>query len=223
MLQTTTTLAELATKHPAASRVFYRHGFDFCCHGNRPLEEACKEAGIPAAAIVHEIEAEDRNYGDSHRWDERPLPDLISYIVTYYHRRLREELPLLVEMADKVERVHADKPSRPAGLRDHLTAVHSAVLDHLAKEERVLFPMILAGRESWVSGPIHMMEIEHDDHAESLKRTRMLTTNLIPPAEACTTWKALYKRLEEFELELMEHIHLENNVLFRRALCEGNR
>src|SRR5262249_7474807 len=103
----------------------------------------------------------------------------------------------------------------------HLQSIHLSVTDHLAKEETILFPMILAGRGRLAGPPIHVMEIEHRDHAENLQRTRLLTDNLNPPPEACSTWSALYLRLDDFEAELMEHIHLENNVLFRRALMEN--
>jgi regulator of cell morphogenesis and NO signaling len=98
--------------------------------------------------------------------------------------------------------------------------MHAAVLDHLYKEEAILFPMIEAGAGSRAAQPVHMMEIEHEDHGQSLRMIRKLTLNFTLPPEACATWAALYRRLEEFETELMEHIHLENNILFRRALCE---
>jgi regulator of cell morphogenesis and NO signaling len=221
MMETTqTTLAELAVKQPAASRVFHRHRLDFCCHGNRSLEDACDERGLAPESILREIENEERICGDIPRWDYRPIAELINYIVNHYHCRLREELPLLVAMASRVEQVHREKATCPRGLAAQLDLIHRAVLEHLAKEETVLFPMILAGRGSRASGPIHMMEIEHDDHGENLKKIRELTADLTAPVEACPTWKALYLRLEEFEAELMEHIHLENNVLFRRSLCE---
>jgi regulator of cell morphogenesis and NO signaling len=220
MIQTNTTLAELAIKHPAASRIFYANGLDFCCGGNRPLEEACEERGLTATGILDAIHAEDRACEDAPRWENRPLVELISHIVTFYHRRLREELPQLIAMAETVEQAHSDKPSRPAGLRDHLTAMHHAVLEHLEKEENVLFPMILGGRAANAAAPVHVMEIEHRDHAENLKTIRAITQDLTAPANACATWRALYLRLGNFEAELMEHIHLENNLLFRRALCE---
>ena len=88
------------------------------------------------------------------------------------------------------------------------------------KEEQILFPLIKAGRGAAAAPPIQVMELEHVEHAETLRRTRALTTNLVAPAEACPTWQALYLRLVQMEAELMEHIHLENNVLFRRCLCE---
>jgi regulator of cell morphogenesis and NO signaling len=213
------TLAELAVIHPAASRVFHRNQLDFCCHGQRPLADAAAERGLDAAAVLAEIQAEDAG-APSERWDEKALPLLIEFIVEHYHARLRTELPALVAMAARVEAVHADKASCPRGLAAHLTGAHANVLDHLAKEEQVLFPLILDGRGAMAAAPVSVLEAEHDDHAAALRKTRSLTDNLRPPQEACTTWKALYLRLEQFEAELMEHIHLENNVLFRRVLGE---
>jgi len=220
MLTTQTTLAELAVKQPAASRVFQRYRLDFCCHGNRPLQEACDEYGLASESVLAEIESEGRKGGEVSRWEDRPLSELIGWIVNYYHRRLREELPLLVAMAGRVEQVHRGKPACPRGLASHLELMHVAVLEHLFKEEAVLFPMIRAGAGPRAAAPVHTMEIEHEDHGESLRRIRELTSNFALPPEACTTWVALYQRLEGFEAELMEHIHLENNILFRRALCE---
>ena len=220
MIATQMTLAELAVKRPAASRVFHRHGLDFCCHGNRALEEACAERGLLSSSLLEEIANEERICGELPVWETRPLPQIISHVVGHYHTRLREELPLLIRMAERVEKVHAGKASCPRGLADHLHSMHTAVLEHLAKEELILFPMITGGRGTRASIPIHMLEVEHEDHGESLKKTRELTRDLAIPPEACATWSALYMRLGEFETELMEHIHLENNVLFRRALCE---
>jgi regulator of cell morphogenesis and NO signaling len=214
-----TTLADLAVTHPAASRVFLRHGLDFCCHGARPLAEACQPRGLAPEALLAEIAAEQATAADV-RWDERPIPELVDRLVGHYHRRLREELPELVALAAKVEARHADKASCPRGLRAHLEAVHLSVTDHLAKEEMVLFPMILAGRGAMAARPIHVMEAEHVDHGENLALTRRLTADLTPPAEACASWRALYLRLRALEAELMEHIHLENNVLFRRVLAD---
>jgi len=213
-----TTLADLAVTHPAASRVFRRLGLDFCCHGARPLAEACAERGLVAESVLADITAA---AGDAAtvRWDERPVPELVDHIVRYYHARLREELPELVALAAKVESRHAEKASCPRGLRAHLELVHEAVLEHLAKEEQILFPMILDGRGTMAAGPIHVMEAEHDDHGQNLEKTRRLTANLVAPEEACPTWRALYLRLEQLEAELMDHIHLENNVLFRRVLA----
>lgn len=217
-MNVTTTLADLATTHPGASRVFHRYGLDFCCGGRRPLADVCEEQGLSAAFLLSEIEAEQAVTSNRTRWDEQPIPDVINHIVRVYHARLRAELPELVALAQRVESRHGTKPSCPRGLAAHLTATADHAFSHMAKEEQVLFPLLLEGGAALASGPIRQMEVEHDDHAANLVRTRELTGNLTLPAEACPTWRALYVRLEALEAELMEHIHLENHVLFPRAL-----
>jgi len=217
-MKSTTTLADLATTHPSASRVFHRYGLDFCCGGRRPLADVCHERGLDQAAILDAIDRESATEGAGQRWDEAPIPDLVAFIVSRYHERLREELPQLIALASKVETKHAEKASCPRGLGQHLTNVHENVLMHLSKEEKVLFPLILDGVGRMAAGPIRVMEQEHDDHREGLLRTRVLTDDLTPPGEACTSWRALYLRLDALEADLMEHIHLENNVLFPRVL-----
>ena len=214
----TTTLAELAVTHPAAARVFYRHRLDFCCGGRRPLAEACRERDIDPQAILDAIEAENPMVGERIRWEEAPLNVLVAHIVETYHRRLRLALPDLVAMARKVEARHGAKPECPAGLTAHLEAMYASVLDHLRKEEQILFPLIVAGMGWRASAPVHVMELEHEHHGDDLQGIRRLTNDLTPPPNACPTWRALYLGLQQLEEELMEHIHLENNVLFRRAL-----
>jgi regulator of cell morphogenesis and NO signaling len=145
---------------------------------------------------------------------------LVAFIVNTYHRRLRESLPELIRMATKVEMRHADKASCPRGLAAHLIAMHESMLEHLAKEEQVLFPLIANGQGRVAAGPVHVMEMEHEEHARALQTLRRLTTDFTPPADACVTWRALYLGLQQLEEELMLHVHLENNVLFRRALIE---
>jgi regulator of cell morphogenesis and NO signaling len=214
----TSTLAELATTVPAAAQVFYRHGLDFCCGGRRPLDEACAARGIDVDAVLKDIDAESAT-AVSERWDTRPFSELIDRIVGFYHARLRQGLPELIAMSEKVEMRHAEKPNVPAGLGALLRRVEADVLDHLAKEEQVLFPLILAGRGRDAVGPVHVLELEHAGHKEDLLAIRALTDGITPPPHACVTWRALYLGLQQFEQELMEHIHLENNVLFQRALA----
>jgi len=219
MLNQNPTLADLAITHPGASRIFLKHGLDFCCHGRRPLEEACSEKGLDPSSILKEISNEEAS-GSLSELARKPIEELIDFIESHYHTRLRAELPELIAMADKVERVHASKPTCPRGLASHLRMIHEAILDHMAKEEQVLFPMIRSGNRNRAAAPIRVMEQEHEDHGRSLEHLRALTDEFIAPADACPTWKALYLRLNRVSDELMEHIHLENNVLFPRVLCE---
>lgn len=211
-------LADLAIRIPGASRVFHRHRLDFCCGGRRSLREACGAAGLDVEALLGELAAEERGAPAHADWDARPLEALIDHIVLHYHAALRLELPALRAMAQKVERVHAEKPQVPRGLAAHLAAMQQDVEEHLAKEEQVLFPLLRAGVSAGAAAPISVLEHEHDEHGEALRITRALTDDLQPPPHACTTWRALYLRLAELERDLMDHIHLENNVLFPRAL-----
>ncbi|MFG0316492.1 MAG: iron-sulfur cluster repair protein YtfE [Planctomycetota bacterium JB042] len=217
---TSPTLAHLATTLPGASRVFARHRLDFCCHGDRPLADACRERDLDPASVRAEIEAERREDETFDRWDERPLAELIDHVLERYHAAHREELPRLVAMAQKVEAVHAERPDRPVGLHAHLVGMADELESHMQKEEQILFPLLRAGRGALAQAPIQVMETEHEDHARNLELTRSLTHDLTPPEDACGTWRALYLGLEELETEIMRHVHLENHVLFPRAVTE---
>jgi regulator of cell morphogenesis and NO signaling len=218
MIAANQTLGQVATAHPASTLVFLRHRLDFCCGGGRRLDEACRDKGLDPENIIREIESE----GSSRpleRWDSKPLPDLVHFILTRYHEPLRADLPALIEAARRVERVHRNKPSCPAGLAALLARLAAELELHMLKEEQALFPVIRSGRGgALVHMPIRVMMEEHDDHGATLRRLRALATGFAPPPEACATWRALYAGLEKLEAELMEHIHLENNVLFPRAL-----
>ncbi|MEZ4271316.1 MAG: iron-sulfur cluster repair protein YtfE [Myxococcota bacterium] len=220
MIDANDTLGTLATMHPAATAVFLRHRLDFCCGGGQRLDEACRAAGIDPTVVTAEIAAESGGATDEpQRWNTQPLPELIDHILTRYHEPLRKDLPALVEAAKKVERVHGAKATCPHGLAEQLERLYAEVGNHLAKEEQVLFPALRSGnRGQRVHMPIRVMMQEHEDHGVNLKHIREITADFELPAEACATWRALYGGLEKLESELMEHIHLENNVLFPRAL-----
>jgi regulator of cell morphogenesis and NO signaling len=214
-----TTLADLAVAHPAAARVFYANRLDFCCGGRLSLTDACRARGLDAHAILDEIRRAEAAAEPPARWELAPTQALVDHIVTHYHHRLRESLPHLVNMARLVEARHHDNVSCPVGLTALLEYVHRSVLDHLEREEVILFPAIVRRTGARMSAPVYVMELEHEHHKSDLLRIRALTSDLTPPADACTTWRALYTGLQQFEQELMEHIHLENNILFRRALA----
>jgi regulator of cell morphogenesis and NO signaling len=221
-MQTSTSLADLARTQPSATRVFMRHRLDFCCGGRKSLADACASRGLDADAILGELDAEARRGDDPPSWERRSLAELADHIESHYHAALRKDLPRLIDAAHKVERVHADKPGVPAGLADVLVAFFTEMEQHMQKEERVLFPMLRRGvRGEGVSMPVRVLEREHDGHREYLGRIRELTGDLQIPPHACATWTALYQGLEHIEAELMQHIHLENNILFARATREG--
>ena len=214
----TESLGALASRYPAASRVFRSVGLDYCCGGRQTLAEACRERDLDLNTVLQALRSEPpRPEGE---WERKPLPTLVHHILERYHESLRRELPELRQMAETVEAKHADKENCPRGLAAHLAGIHEAVEDHLAKEEQILFPMILAGRGAMAGGPVQVMEAEHVEHGANLARTRALAHDLIPPLDACATWQALYLRLGILEADLMDHIHLENHILFPRALYE---
>jgi len=219
VIESASTLKKIATDLPAAARVFARHRLDFCCHGQRSLAEACVEKGIDPGALAEEIERAS-SQSSLPSWAGRPSSELIDFILQRYHAGLRDEVAGLLALAEKVERVHAEKPACPRGLAAHLGQVLSALESHLDKEEQILFPLIRAGGGADARTPISVMMREHEDHGASLSRTRELTNDLVAPPEACGSWRALYQGLARLETDLMEHIHLENNVLFPGALRE---
>jgi regulator of cell morphogenesis and NO signaling len=219
MMTTERTLGELVTANPSAAKVFHRYGLDFCCGGKQSLEQACAHEGVDAEAVLREIEVAGVTVQDNARWDRRPVEELVNHILDRYHAPLRTQIPRLIDLARKVEQAHADKPDRPAGLADLLVDIRTAVESHLGKEEQILFPLILAGRGQNARMPVQMMIQEHEDHGRNLHRIRELTNNLQLPDYACASWRELYRALAELEVELMDHIHLENNILFPRALA----
>ena len=209
-------LAELATAWAGASRVFLRHGLDFCCQGKQTVADACRRKGLSTEQVLDELRAELRPPGAGERVDDLATPALITYILERFHAGHRAELPRLVQMAERVEHVHGDKPECPRGLAAHLRHIARELDLHMQKEEQVLFPMILGGTLGFVHGPIEVMRHEHDEHGRNLARLRELAQDFVPPAAACGTWRALFLGLQELESEVMQHIHLENHVLFTR-------
>ena len=209
------TLAELAVSYPTASRIFQRHRLDFCCKGNRSLDAACKDVKLDPSNVLAEIlESEEPTIN----WNEASLPDLVAHVVTRYHRPATLELSDLISMAERVEARHGEKPQCPKGLTALLNRWSEDLLSHMQKEERVLFPLFLGGHSKNARAPVQVMEAEHSAHGEALTEIRRLTDNFFPPEGACSTWRALYLRLESFERDLMEHIALEQEVLFPRGL-----
>lgn len=214
-------VGQIAAEEPLATRVFERHGIDYCCGGGIPLHEACEQNGLDPNAVREEIRAEvERSGAAEERWDEAPLADLVTHILAAYHQPLYEELPQLEAMARKVADVHRDKaPEMLSELLSVYLGLKAELEQHMAKEEQILFPMIQRGQGSMAEGPVFVMQGEHEEAAKALRRLRSLTNAYTVPEEACNTWRALWHRLEALEESLHQHIHLENNILFPRALA----
>ena len=177
---------------------------------------------VRAAAELLESIAEDRSVLAAVPQEDRTRLLRAAGLVSRPDAVARRQLVKEAKRQRKVERVHADKPGAPLGLADVLTEFWVEMQQHMMKEERVLFPMLRAGaRGPQVYMPVRVMEHEHDEHAAHLEKIRELTSNLEIPPHACATWTALYRGLRALEAELLEHIHLENNVLFPRAAGNG--
>ena len=219
-ITTESQVGRIATEHPLATRVFARYGIDFCCGGGIPLAEACGSRGVDANAVVEEIRRElEASPTALERWDEAPLGHLVTHILTAYHRPLEEELPRLETMARKVLEVHREKePEMLPELVSAFVKLKAELEEHMAKEEQILFPMIERGEGAMAEGPVSVMEAEHLEAGAALRRLRELTHDYQVPAQACNTWRALWHGLAALETSLHEHIHLENNILFPRAL-----
>ena len=221
----TTTIADIASELPTSVRVFQRHGIDFCCGGKKPIGVVCREHGLDFTEMTRAIEASRDTVGtDTRDWSREPLSTLTAHIVTVYHQPLREELPRLKAMAERVARVHGGKALYLARLEAIVAELYTDLLTHMRKEEMMLFPAIDelargdAGRVFPIDGPIHVMEYEHDHAGSLLEELRVITGGYHVPDWACATTRALYQGLAELEAAMHVHVHLENNVLFPRAL-----
>lgn len=215
-----TTVGQIATEHPLATRVFSRHNIDYCCGGGSSLGEVCNQNSLDTDVILAEIQNEIKSQGGSDKqWDKESLTDLIDHILINYHRPLDEELPRLEYMVNKVYNVHGDKnPEMFSELRQVYLTLINELKAHMMKEEQILFPMIKRGAGGMANGPINVMLQEHDSAGNALKKIRELTNNYQLSEQACNTWRALWHGLEALEEALHHHIHLENNILFPRAL-----
>jgi regulator of cell morphogenesis and NO signaling len=222
------TIAEIVTDDISKAGVFKKFGLDFCCGGGRTIQDACAKKGVDVNALISELEKPTKEKGTKNlNFNDWPLHLLVDYIIEVHHNYVRENLPVIVEFAEKVARVHGHADEE---LHDIKGLVDDMAMDlnlHMQKEEMVLFPFVknISGKTKLeegeanmvINGPIRMMEIEHDNVGEIIKKLRTLSHDFTPPGHACNTYKALYFKLEEFEDDLFNHIHLENNILFKKV------
>ncbi|MCX6968024.1 MAG: iron-sulfur cluster repair di-iron protein [Verrucomicrobia bacterium] len=222
------TVGELVAERPGRSRIFQSFKIDFCCQGARTLREACEGKNIALSAVVEQLEAEltDKT-APAHNPADLPLDELAGYIVETHHAFLRRELPRLHVMTERVAKVHGPHAPSLVELFDTFVGVEEELTSHMAKEEQILFPAVVALSKGTAAlrsleGPIAQMIHEHETVGAALERMRYLTDGFVPPPEACNTYRALFAGLQEFEEDLHRHIHLENAVLFpgAKALAE---
>lgn len=210
-------LGSIACDIPGATRIFHEHRLDFCCGGRTTLRDAASRKGLDADAIASALGELQVCPGISRDWRQASASELIDHILMRFHSRHRQQLPELVRLARRVEHVHGDRPDCPNGLANHLDNMQQELDSHMMKEEQILFPLLRQNMHAGIDGPVSVMRFEHDQHGEALEVINLLTANITPPSNACNTWRALYRGLGELREDLMQHIHLENNVLFANA------
>ena len=235
-LDATRTVKEFATQIPNATRTFEKLGIDYCCGGSKSLSDACVHAHVPVEDVLRALE-QDSSYRQTPGaivpdFAVARLGDLIEHILTTHHVYVKQELPRLHHLLNKVVSVHGKTHPELGKIQQTFQAMSAELASHMMKEEHVLFPHIVAlenavsnGRPKprpvfgSVSNPVHMMELEHDSAGAALKAICTLSANYTPPDDACFSYRTLYTALKEFETDLHQHVHLENNILFPRAIA----
>jgi regulator of cell morphogenesis and NO signaling len=214
VLLATRTLADIAATLPGATGVFRRRKLDFCCGGRVSLAEASAAKGLSLTELQAELD------GLAALAAPVALPEtseaLIDLIETRYHATHRREFPELIRLARRVEAAHKAHPAVPRGLADLLETMAAELEDHMLKEEQILFPMMRRGGHPMIAQPISVMLAEHDHQGGNLREIERLTHDFTVPEDGCPTWRALCVGVRKLTDDLMEHIHIENNVLFPR-------
>ena len=224
------TLAQIVTNNHKAASIFEKHHLDFCCKGKRTLEQACSESDIKIEEVIEQLEKVGETNGSKTNYNELSLAQLSEHIVSTHHNYVKNEMPALLGYLQKVASKHGDRHPEMNKVFQIFGAVKEEMEFHMQKEEMVLFPRIkdienqiqegkkVVVSSSYLQSPINMMEEEHDHAGSMLAEIRNLTNNYNPPADACTTYQLSFASLQAFELDLHRHVHLENNILFPKAL-----
>jgi regulator of cell morphogenesis and NO signaling len=225
---------ELALENPTSARVFEKLGIDYCCGGKKSLEEACRAANLSIDHVVASLEQASQGPGnqETQNWDTEPLAVLMGHIQNTHHKYTREEIARLGPLFEKVCSVHGGNHPELLKVREAFKGLAEELGAHMMKEEMILFPCIVrmeaavARKESIarapfgsLQNPISMMEHEHDSAGNALREMKQASHGYSAPADACVSYQTLYKALEGFEADLHQHIHLENNILFPRAVA----
>ena len=228
----TKSLAQIVNSNHRAATVFEKYHLDFCCKGKRTLQQACIESELAVDEILSELDKTDQQNGDkvTINFGNLSLAQLAEYIVSSHHEYVKKEMPAIDLYLQKVAAKHGERHPEMIKVLQVFTAVKEEMEQHMKKEEAVLFPRIKelenqleAGNQlqtniAYLKSPINMMEEEHDHAGAALAEIRQLTSNYHLPADACTTYRLSFAALEAFELDLHQHVHLENNILFPKAL-----
>jgi regulator of cell morphogenesis and NO signaling len=234
-LDTTRTVREFATEIPNAARIFEKFGIDYCCGGGQALAAACADAKVPVDQVLHSLEEASTPAGEAagqvSDFQNARLADLIAHILLTHHGYVKREVPRLKQLLAKVVAVHCANHPELAAVQRTFANLADELLSHMMKEEMVLFPYVEKMEQAIndkkpmprapfgsIANPVRMMELEHESAGNALEEIRTLTAGYAPPENACFSYKTLYSALKEFEADLHQHVHLENNILFPRAI-----
>lgn len=226
------TIGDMVTKDFRKAQVFKKLGIDFCCGGKKTLKEVCDKKGLNVDEVEQELLLTNLQESNSAlNFDQWDIDFLVDYIVNTHHRYVKDNLSFINELAQKVGNVHGDRYPEAIEVAQVFAKTAQDFSLHLMKEETILFPyiknMVMAKNEGknispasfgTVDHPTQMMESEHEQAGEDMASIRALTNNYQLPKDACTSYTILYKKLEEFENDLFNHVHLENNILFPKAI-----
>lgn len=222
-------IGQLVAEDYRTAEVFGKYGIDFCCKGDLSIGQACEKKKVNSVALLDDLKrAIERHDAGNINFQEWPLDLLADYIEKKHHRYVNEKTPMLLAYLDKVSRVHGEAHPELREIAAEFREGASVLAAHMKKEELVLFPFIrrmalsgVVAQASFgtVENPIAMMRHEHENEGERFRRIAQLSGNYAPPAGACNTYRVTYSLLKEFEEDLHLHIHLENNILFPRALA----
>jgi regulator of cell morphogenesis and NO signaling len=225
------TIREIVATDYRTAAVFQRHGLDFCCNGCRTIGQGCRDAGADEGALLKELDfvlgTPATDVPPYASWD---VPALVSYIVANHHTYVREAMPALLLHTRKIAEVHGERHAELLHIARLFERVAGEMTDHMAKEEQILFPFMLALAAAAsrnrpapappfgsIQNPIRMMETEHRFVGDAMAEIRALTGEYRLPEEACTTYAVCFQELDAFERDLHVHVHLENNILFPKA------
>lgn len=223
------TLAQLVNANYRAATVFEKYNLDFCCRGKRTLLQACAELKLPVEAVEKELELVTNSERQTTGVHELSLTQLSDHIVDTHHVYVKSETPSISHYLNKIATKHGDRHPELKELAETFNELANEMSNHMEKEEAFVFPLLKAyesnsteqddsSRFTGISTPLTMLEHEHDDAGRLLDKIRQLTSNFTPPADACTTYKLAFASLHAFQTDLHQHVHMENNILFPKAM-----
>ena len=216
------TVREIAGQHADSYKIFHKYGIDFCCGGKRLLSDVCEEKGIEISVIANDFTALEETPSGQKDWNTETLENLINHIVDTHHQYLRDDLPRLFHLTQKVASRHGKRDTHLYKVLEIFVSMANELLAHIEKEERVLFPMIIEMEKTGdispqILMPILAMEAEHEDVGKALEELGALTESYVIKPNMCASYQALYVGLKQLEEDLKLHIHKENNILFPRV------